>query len=243
MLLPKRLDVRVRQFLESRGYVLLRGEDSFALERRKHIIEARNIDLFLDVGANTGQYGKSLRQLGYKGRIVSFEPMRSAFESLNQEALNDQLWEVRPHGLGEQNQDVFLNISGNSISSSVLDMLPIHESLAPKSRYVNKEMISVKPLDAIFEVIRGDSRAIWLKIDVQGFEDRVLKGATKSIGFIDCIQIELSLRPLYKGQLNYIAICQMLDGLGFDLIGIEPGFLDPISGALLQADGIFRKRS
>ena len=82
---------------------------------------------------------------------------------------------------------------------------------------------------------------MYLKIDTQGFEGRVLQGADRSLAEIDTIQIEMALTPLYEGEMTFIDLCQLLLGKGYVIVGLEPGFADPRTGQLLQADGIFHR--
>ena len=107
--------------------------------------------------------------------------------------------------------------------------------------YVGSESIEITTLDVVFDEIRGNAEAVYLKIDTQGFELPVLKGAEQSLQNIDTIQLELSLIPLYEGQAVYVDICQWLDARGYQLVSVEPGFGDSTSGRLLQIDGIFRR--
>lgn len=241
MLLPRSLDIRVRRLLEAKGYVFVRGQDALALARRKRVIEAHSIDLVIDVGANSGQYGCAMRELGYEGRIHSFEPMNSAWVELQRRITGDALWKASQMALGEAPGTKILHIAGNSISSSVLDMLPAHESNAPQSRYVKDEQVAVSTLDEEFPKINGNASRIWLKLDVQGYESKVLEGATRSLNAINVIQTEMSLTPLYADQVTYLALCEKLAMYGFNLVGVEAGFQDRSNGQLLQIDGIFAR--
>ncbi len=210
-------------------------------DRRAKLLQAHKVDLVIDVGANIGQYGATLRKVGYRGRIVSFEPMRNALDQLVERARNDGNWQVFPFGLGEAQEFCDLNVSLNSISSSVLSMLSTHEIFSPTSQVTAKERIEIRRLDDVFEQIHGRAKHVWLKIDVQGFEDRVFKGAQASLPSVEFVQVELSLRPLYDSQLLHLEIMQFLASLGFELIGVEPGFQDRNTGELLQMDGIFKR--
>jgi FkbM family methyltransferase len=226
------------------GFRLFRRKRlQYALDRRERLIRSHNIDLVLDVGANIGQYVRILREFGYHGRVSSFEPMRNALDQLTLAAAKDKNWQVFPFALGDSEEMLELNISENSISSSVLPMLPTHEKFSPLSHFIATESIHVRRLDDVFPELRKDAKHIWLKIDVQGFEDRVLSGACESMSSIQFIQIELSLRPLYKNQISYLEILGNLSSQGFELIGLEPGFMDIETGELLQVDGIFRNGS
>jgi FkbM family methyltransferase len=60
------------------------------------------INLILDVGANDGQFAREMRELGYNGRIASFEPMASCIATLQKLAEADPLWSVHPFGLGRE---------------------------------------------------------------------------------------------------------------------------------------------
>src|SRR5215831_3678983 len=83
---------------------------SSPLTHRMQLIEKYAIDLVLDVGANTGQFARQLRQYGYTGRIVSFEPLRAALLQLQTQAARDPAWEVWPYALGDTVTKQSLNI-------------------------------------------------------------------------------------------------------------------------------------
>jgi FkbM family methyltransferase len=210
------------------------------LARRARLLQTHRIDLVLDVGANAGQYGGELRTLlGYRGRIVSFEPLSSAFALLQKRAAADRLWRVERCALGATSGEMEINIAGNSTSSSFLPMLDVHEKTAPESRYVGKERVMCRTLDEIWdEHVSSDDR-VFVKLDVQGFEAQVLDGAARSLPKAVGIQVELSLTPLYDGAPTYLDVCRRLEGLGFHIEALETGLVEPASGRLLQVDGIF----
>lgn len=213
-----------------------------ALARRRKLLEGYKIDIVLDVGANTGQYGKELRAIGYKGRIVSFEPLTSAYKELLKTANSDGSWIALRFALGDAEGKAVLNIAGNSMSSSILDMLPSHAKSAPESQYVGREQVEVRTLDSVFDTICSQEQSILLKIDTQGFEKHVLDGAERSLRFINTIQLEMSLIPLYQGELLFPELSQLLYQKGYRLASIEPVFADRETGQLLQIDGIFHRQ-
>lgn len=240
----KTLDKWMHGLLDRNGYVLMRKSNpNYYLGRRLKLMHGYGVDLVLDIGANTGQYAQCIRDMGYTGEIVSFEPLRSAFEKLTANARNDRAWSCMDFALGESNSETSIHVSENSVSSSILPMLPEHEKHAPSSRVTNDELVRLKRLDDLPEWSEWRSRnGIWLKIDVQGYENSVLSGATNCLSDITAIQLELSLRPLYAQQLTIIQMMERLSDLGFDPIAFEPGFSDKKSGEYLQVDGIFRNR-
>lgn len=244
MPLLKRLDEYLRGFLLRRGYAVMRIRNpNYYLGRRIKLFDSYGIDLVLDVGANTGQYASRMRTIGYSGEIISFEPMRAAYEQLARNSHGDNVWSCRNFALGDAESELHIHVSGNSVSSSILPMLQEHEKHAPASKVTNDETIHVKRLDGLpdWEAWAG-KKGIWLKIDVQGYENHVLNGASRCLERIAAIQLELSLRPLYANQLTLIPMLKRLDELGFDPVAFEPGFTDKNSGELLQVDGIFHNR-
>ena len=234
---------RIRQALWSLGYDIQRFTPELnPLARRKQIIESCRIDTMLDIGANAGQFALQTRSdIGYAGRILSFEPLSSAFKRLEAHARHDDAWEVFNLALGDADGTAEINISANSYSSSLLAMLPSHARSAPASGYVGTEVINVKRLDAIFDDLCAQARHVYMKLDTQGFEEKVLQGARESLDRIDTIQMEMSLVPLYEGELLFPEMCGLMKEKGYTLIAIENGFTDPSSGQLLQVDGIFHR--
>jgi FkbM family methyltransferase len=210
--------------------------------RRGRLLRALRIDVVLDVGANTGQFADELRRdLGYRGRICSFEPVSDAYSQLTARAGDDPAWTTFNFGLGDEARRVPINVAANSESSSVLEMLPDHAQAAPESRFVRAEEIELKTLDEIFGDVVGYAENVYLKIDTQGFEGHVLRGAERSLRRIDTIQVEMPLAPLYAGEVAFFEMSRLLLERNYVLYGIEPGFSDPQSGRLLQVDGIFHR--
>src|SRR5215813_8953515 len=85
----------VSRILKSLGYQLvpLPWNDWYELRRlTMSLFENLGINCVLDVGAFHGEYGTTLRQFGYQGRIVSFEPVPDHFQSLQQASKDDKNW-------------------------------------------------------------------------------------------------------------------------------------------------------
>lgn len=233
----------LRNGLRSLGVDLVRFTPAaHPLARRKRIFESLRIDTVIDVGANVGQFALQVRQdLGFKGRILSFEPLSSAFRVLSARSRGDADWKVFPFALGDQEERREINVAENSGSSSFLSMLPAHLRSAPESAYVGTETIAIKTLDSLFAEEVPAPGNLFLKIDTQGFERRVLRGAERSLPHIHTVQLEMSLVPLYNDESLFLELCTFMQSQGYTLIAIENGFSDAESGQLLQIDGIFHK--
>lgn len=228
--------------LHKSGFEVIRyNKATSCVLRRKAIFEKYGIDLIIDVGANTGIFGNETRSAGYRGRIVSFEPLTEAFDQLKLSANKDQKWHIYNLALGAENGKQSINVSANSHSSSILDISETHTNAETSASYIGKQAIEVRTLDSLFEKVKGAEKEVFLKIDTQGFELSVLSGAVQALPYINTIQLEMSLRSLYNGQPLYTELMNFLHARNYLLIDIEPGFADPNSGTLLQFDGIFRK--
>jgi FkbM family methyltransferase len=202
------------------------------------LLDHHKVDVVLDVGANTGQYARSLRQFGYRGQIVSFEPMEVEHAALARSAAKDHHWRTVHYALGQTQGDSVINVAGNSISSSILPMLETHATIAPHSLYTHTEKIEVNRLDDVLGELVMDSQRVFLKIDTQGFEREVLAGAAASIPKLVGLQIEMSFVPLYDGQMLLAEALKTATGYGMVMEGVESGFMHQ-DGRLFQMDGIF----
>jgi FkbM family methyltransferase len=219
------------------GLELLRFNPTNSLDAaRPLVLRDQGIDLAVDAGANEGQWARGLREGGYRGAIVSFEPLSSAYARLSAAAAGDAGWSVRRVALSDGDGEAELHVAGNEgASSSLLAMRPAHETFA---RYVGTERVPLARLDDV-ELPAGER--LLLKLDVQGAERAVLAGAGRTLERVRVVECELSFVELYEGQALFEELVALLGG--FDLWGLRPALADPVSGRLLQADGLFVRGS
>lgn len=230
---------RLKRILNILGYDVRRFPNGFS-RKRIDLLKSHGIEVLLDVGANRGNYGWMVRNTGYENQIISFEPLLAEFNELKRISEKDNNWIVKNFALGNMDGKILFNIAGNSYSSSILEMNESHKLAAPHSVYVGHQEAEIKKLDSIFGELTGNKeKKIFLKLDVQGYENQVLYGAEKTISEISGIELEMSLIELYKGERLMTEMIKYLDSCGFDLMTVEPEFTDPISSRLLQVNGIF----
>lgn len=204
------------------------------------MLSRHNVDIVFDVGANTGQFATTLRRAGYTGRLVSFEPLSSAHAELLEASRGDKQWDIAPRvAIGDNEGEIEIHIAGNSVSSSALEMLESHAKAAPDSAFVGTERVPLTRLDTVAGTYLGADAVSFLKIDTQGYEDRVLDGATALLQEAKGLQLELSLVPLYEGQQLFDVLVERLRTMGFSIWAIWPGFFDPHNGRMLQVDATF----
>lgn len=218
-----------------------------AAAARRRLLDSFGINVVLDVGANAGQFAMSLRDsLGYRGRIISFEPLPDAFAQLQRRAAEDPAWEARNVAIGDVDGRLPLHVSRNRVSSSFLAIRETSTAVEPDSTYESECVVSVRTLDSLMpelHTVHDDSR-VMLKLDTQGFESRVITGATSALARVALLQMEMSLVRLYEDEVLFLDMCNTMRTLGFELIALDPGFADVATGRLLQVDGVFaRQRS
>jgi len=231
-----------RSFAKSLGYEVMGPPRAFAIHHTLHgLLRHQQINLVLDVGANEGQFGKELRASGYRGRIVSFEPLAEPYERLRRCAAADPDWAVAERtAVGSETGTITINLSQASTSSSILPMLPAHAEAAPQTVYVSKETVPIHRLDDLYRLAPDDR--MLLKIDVQGYERQVLAGAPNLLAGCRAVILEMSLVPLYEGQTLALDLWQFMAQQGFEAWALETGFRHKDTWRMMQVDGLFIRR-
>lgn len=207
----------------------------------KHI-EGRNIDTILDVGANIGQFGIDLTYAGYRDKIISFEPEISSFTILQRNSRKRKHWIAINLGLGSSESKLLLNVSGNyGLRSSFLSMEQIHLENLPSSRIVHTQEIAISTLDRQLKILNVNPNSALLKLDVQGFEYEVLKGARDSLSKIPYCFFEVSLVQMYRNEGSLLDLLNYLSNFGHEVIDIFRGTKSD-KGVLLQVDVLTKNR-
>eukprot|EP01035_Chromulina_nebulosa_P019691 gene19691-25611_t len=192
----------------------------------------------LDIGANTGQFGAAIRAAGWRGKLISFEPLSAAHSLLTLRAGKDDKWNVAPKmAIGSTTGSAQLNISLNSVSSSFLQVNNKCLAAAPAAEFHSVETVKVMTLDDAMDPY--DAGPYALKLDTQGFEIEVLQGASRILDDVRVVSIEMSLVPLYEGGAGFIELYNYLTGAGFRAIALTEGFSDHQRNEMLQVEGIF----
>ena len=210
---------------------------------RAELIAAQAIEAVVDVGANEGLFAKRLRDEGFSGRILSFEPLSSAFVLLASASATDPSWECLHLALGATSGEATLNVAGNLASSSFLAMDSGLPEADPRLAYIGKEECSVSTLDALAPDLFEPKERLYLKLDVQGFELEVLRGAEATLDRVFALDVELSQTLLYEGAPLMDEVVAYLGDRDYVLLGTEPAYIHPRTGETLQVNGLFARNS
>jgi FkbM family methyltransferase len=210
-----------------------------SIGRRARLVAALGIDLVIDVGAHEGEFGVELRSGGYRGAILSIEPLAGPFRRLSRLAAADGQWEAISSAAGSRSGSAVMHVAANAgASSSILPMLNLHAQAAPQALYVAEERVTMATLDDLAISRLPQLARLFIKADVQGYELEVLSGGAQTLAKASLVQLEMSLLPLYAGAPTYVEVLDFMANANFRLAGIEPGMAAQ-SGLLLQADGLF----
>jgi FkbM family methyltransferase len=212
-----------------------------ANEAIAQLMEVAQPRAVIDVGANIGQFASWVRGSGFEGPIISFEPQPDEHAALTAAAERDPEWIVAPRcAVGATDGSAQIHVAGNSQSSSMLEMLDLHKDNAPTSAYVDSLETPVHRLDDMLAELGFDPTNSLLKIDTQGFETEVLRGASSTLPVIAAAHVELSLAPLYEGQALASEIFALFGAAGLELSIINDCF-NTGDGRILQIDGGFTR--
>lgn len=190
------------------------------------LFELLQVDCVLDVGANVGQYGNFLRyEVGYTGRIVSFEPIPRNVAALRERASADAAWQVEPVALGATAGQASFNVTATSVFSSFLQPNAASTDLFHGESAVTERIpVEVRTLDDVLPALAQQYGFVrpYLKLDTQGFDLEVVKGGAAGMHRICGLQTEASVRPIYCDMPDYATTIKELEALGFELTGLFP---------------------
>ncbi len=200
-----------------------RMADHLAEEHVAWVLRELRINCVLDVGANTGQFAAGLRDAGYRGRIVSFEPIDSLLAPLRQAAAADPHWEVRGWALGDEEGTAEINVVPGTMSS-LLPASSFGKEWSANLREAHTETIQIRRLDSVFdEAVAGlDRPRVYLKMDTQGYDLRTMRGAGDRLDEVLGMQSEVSCVPIYDGMPRLPEQLSEYESAGFAISGIFP---------------------
>lgn len=201
-----------------------------------HLLDIHGVDCVLDVGANEGQFASMLRESGFHGPIISFEPLVDAYRALQNRARSDPFWTTRQLALGDQPGTLTLNVANASTVSSFLKPSGWWHDEWVGARTRRTDEVAVLPLNDL--ACEMPYRRMFLKVDTQGYDLRVLAGASALLDRVVGVQVELSCVALYEGAPDYMEMFGAMRELGFTPSAIFPVLTDDRLRAI-ELDGVF----
>ncbi|MCB0589434.1 MAG: FkbM family methyltransferase [Phaeodactylibacter sp.] len=198
----------------------------------------------IDIGANTGQFAESLYDFGYTGKVISFEPVGVAYKALMQRSMPYPGWQVAERcAIGNTDGEIEINVSDDTVFSSILEIKDSYVAHNQKSRIVRKEKVPIHRLDSVIGRYLPERGArILLKIDTQGYEKEVIAGASQTIGQATGLKIEIPLYPIYEhADFTFYDILEFTKANGFQPYSFNVEGVDLNTGRVNTIDGLFFK--
>lgn len=208
-----------------------------------HFLKHQKIEQIFDVGANRGQFAEAMFHNGYDGKIVSVEPLTEAHATLTKRAAASGFqWRVAPRmALSDATGEATFYIAKNDTSSSLLQPNDAMAKIVNVIETSQTETVPLDTLDALVEKFQIGGHRSFLKLDIQGTEDRVLRSSKAALDQLQGVLVETSFADIYEKQAGFLDLVHLLEGAGFKIWDINSGLRDPQSLQLYQADVIFFK--
>jgi len=195
----------------------------------------------IDVGANVGQFAIAAGKIFDSATIHAFEPLPDCYAKLQKAASGMTNVRTSNLALGDARGDIDFHVNSFRHSSSVLSLGEAHKRAFPSAREIRKISVKATTLD---DACAGTAPEgpILLKLDVQGYEDAVLRGARRLLSKVDHLLLELSFQSLYENEPSFEDMIASLREQGLHMTCAVDFLRDPHTGAFLQVDGLFSRR-
>lgn len=223
--------------LNAVGLDLVRYHPQYSIGQYAYVASL-NIKTVIDVGAHTGEFAMMIAEMIPGVTVLSFEPQQAEFTELEGNLRKVPDAQAFKFALGEQNETRDLHRSAFSQSSSLRTMTELHKEAFPESAGESLEQVEVRRLDDVLSDV-AIAPEILLKIDAQGYEDKVLAGAPQTLARSKAAIIEVSFRELYGGQPLFDSIYRTMHEAGFSYMGNLYQLVHPNDRSVLQADALF----
>ena len=201
------------------------------------VLDQYRVNLVIDVGANRGQYAKRLRRAGYRGRIASFEPVPDVFARLREAAAGDPRWSVHPFALGSEETETSMHVVPGTLSS-VLAPTDFGAQRYAQLREPAAQPIRVRRLDAVLDELTAGLQAprVYLKLDTQGYDVEVFRGAGARVREFVGMQSEVALMRIYEGMPRLPEALALYEGSGFEVTALYPVSRETATARVLEFD-------
>ncbi len=211
----------------------------------QQLMQAHQIDLAVDVGANEGQFARRLRQ-SYDGDIVSFEPVSRPFRRLADVAADDPRWTVHQLALGREAREATIHVAEYSPFSSLLVANAFSKQRFRHSGGQSEETVWVRRLEDVLEPLMSatPARRLFLKLDTHGYDLEAFSGIGRYLKDVAVMQSEVSMIPIYDGMPHWTESIAAYEDAGLHVFGMFPVNRDD-EGRVIEYDCVLvrsRKR-
>lgn len=195
----------------------------------------------IDVGANVGQFAIAADRLLGEVTVFPIEPDPNVVKELQRNVGKSIAERVLAVAVGDQAGTVPFHVNANRQASSLLPLGADCRESFPEAKIVETISVPLETLDKLFgEMVL--TPPVLLKIDVQGYEDRVLAGAVHLLRRVDWVLVEVAFSKLYDGTRSFDFIVEMMAGQSFRFVRPVDFHLSPVTGEITEMDALFARR-
>jgi FkbM family methyltransferase len=238
------LKVKVIKYLNKKGLTIVPFDSREAqLEKvRYNWLTNQNINSIIDVGASEGGFASKARELFRGAKIYSFEPIPSSYKTLTKKFKSDKNFKAFNIALGNTVGQLEFHLNEHIGASSFLKTSNLHVDAHPYTKNYSKIKVASDKMDNLVEASELTQNVI-LKLDVQGYEIEVLKGAEGLLKHVKFIYSEVCFNKLYEEQPLFDEIINFLRERGYRIAGVENISQSLKNGMFLNADVFFARNS
>jgi FkbM family methyltransferase len=192
----------------------------------------------IDIGANVGQFAVAASRLFADAHVCSIEPDSRTATRLRNNLKSEQNANVLVTAVGDYVGEVVFHVNNDSQVSSMLALGQDRVSAFPQSKVVEEISVPISTLDALF-IQHQFEKPILVKIDVQGAEDKVIRGSGKFLQDVDWVLMEVTFADLYEGEMDFQNISNLMAESGFKFVRPLNFHVSPLTGEIIEMDALF----
>lgn len=216
----------IQNVLRGCGYELRRVEDRRTTsppplpDLWPWIRQSQQIRTIIDIGANTGDFAAFLFSYFKPQALFAVEPLPSCLPALQEKAAGVKNFHIFNVALSDHEGQEHFYENSYAPSSSLLRVSNISQREFPQTTGETPTVVPVATLDSLLNPADLE-HDVFIKIDVQGVEDRVIRGGSKVFAAARSVLVEMSFVPMYDGQSLFEEVHELLVELGFRFAGIK----------------------
>lgn len=194
----------------------------------------------IDIGANIGQFAVAASRLFADARVCSIEPDPRTATLLRSNLKSEVNVDVLVTAVGDYVGEVVFHVNKDSQVSSMLALGKDRVSAFPQSTVIEEISVPISTLDDLFLRHQFD-KPILLKIDVQGAEDKVIRGGSEFLQGVEWVLMEVTFADLYDGEMDFQSISNLMVEVGFKFVRPLNFHVSPLTGEIIEMDALFQR--
>jgi FkbM family methyltransferase len=221
-------------------FLARRGREIRPLHQPEAFFGSVPLAMILDIGANIGQFAIQMRRAQPNAIIHSFEPIPDVARQLRDNFATDSKFFAHEIAVSDSRGEAAFAVNEFSASSSLLPVATEHKKLFP---FAQETMPITVPVTTLNEWAKVHSlqRPLLLKLDVQGNELAVLRGAGDVLSAAEYLLTEVNFFKFYEGQPTFSELYRRVNGFGFEFIDFFSAVVHAEEKRSAYGDALFVK--